>query len=142
MRFVEHSDLRFEIFLSSLSVFTNAHEVQDRWPTVHAEKEEEVVLGGDNNKENAGGFQDPVEQIALDGDEVSLLPRQSGSFTQPNKFVVLSFQKAEYLDIAYWDQDYIAQEQKEGDQADRVVERKPPGSAKVYVLVEVTCVEI
>ena len=57
-------------------------------------------------------------------------------------FAVLPFKESEYFDRAYWDQDYIAQEQKEGDQADRVVEREAKGSATVYGLGEVTCVEI
>ena len=56
MKFVKNSDLRIEICFTSLSVFLNAHEVENRRPTVHEEKEEEVVLGGDNNKDNADGF--------------------------------------------------------------------------------------
>jgi hypothetical protein len=56
MKFVKNSDFRLEIFFSSLSVLLNTREIENRRPTVHTEQEEEVILRGDNDKENAGGF--------------------------------------------------------------------------------------
>ena len=56
IKFVKHSDLGLEILLSSFPVLLNAHEVKNGGSTAHAEKVNEIVLRGNQNKKKVGGF--------------------------------------------------------------------------------------